>query len=519
MDFLRQLYNGIREAWQKLSISARVNVAALAFASVVLILFVAYTGSRTTYRVVGSEIAPADIASAEAALDTAGISHRLSSDGRELMVPEGSLVRARAALASNDIHFGRPENPGYEIFDDVGLMTDRLLMNINQRRARNGQIEKMLNNYEFVDYSIVTIEQADEKFFAGEQKPSKAAVILNLNMPYNQIPKRTIQGIVQSVANSGDINLHKNNVVITDQFGNLLHKATEDGAVSLANDMLELQRNYEMFAEAKISDALSRAGVQHSVTVSARMRHKDEQVQKKEILTGQPISELINTTTITNTESLPEGAPGAVVNQPEGVPTPGGTEMKEETSEELLNNENGFVDTLTNDPAGSVESYSVNITVAKKLAPSDDPNAEPTYIDLTDADRTNYENIAKAAVGNSAVPATITITDLEFQQTEQQLALAQMGSISNLSNWRSSGTLVMQILALLAVFLLMRSFFRKAIEVPVIEEEIEEIIETPEATREDMRRQDVAREVVDMALDNPDSVAQILRSWMSEQEE
>ena len=68
-------------------------------------------------------------------------------------------------------------------------------------------------------------------------------------------------------------------------------------------------------------------------------------------------------------------------------------------------------------------------------------------------------------------------------------------------------------------FFLVRMFLRRAIAVPAVAEEEEGVAEIPEATREDMRRQEVANEIAQLAMDEPDTIAMLLRSWLSEEED
>jgi flagellar biosynthesis/type III secretory pathway M-ring protein FliF/YscJ len=71
-------------------------------------------------------------------------------------------------------------------------------------------------------------------------------------------------------------------------------------------------------------------------------------------------------------------------------------------------------------------------------------------------------------------------------------------------------------LAIVAGFLLVRWFLRRAMVLPPEEEE--EVVEIPAATAEDLRRREVATEVERMSHEEPEVVAALLRSWLSEKE-
>ena len=57
---------------------------------------------------------------------------------------------------------------------------------------------------------------------------------------------------------------------------------------------------------------------------------------------------------------------------------------------------------------------------------------------------------------------------------------------------------------------------KRALVLPAAEEE--EVVEIPEATKEDMRRMEVASEVDRLSQNEPENVAALLRSWMGEEE-
>ena len=74
---------------------------------------------------------------------------------------------------------------------------------------------------------------------------------------------------------------------------------------------------------------------------------------------------------------------------------------------------------------------------------------------------------------------------------------------------------MVQVLGILVGFFIIRRLLRRAIEAPVEAGEEEEV-PLPEATREDLRRQEVSTEITRLSQSNPDVVAQLLRTWMAE---
>ena len=107
--------------------------------------------------------------------------------------------------------------------------------------------------------------------------------------------------------------------------------------------------------------------------------------------------------------------------------------------------------------------------------------------------------MAKPRIGDRLAVAAV-----EEVRFERWLALAAQCAI-----------VVFKAVLIIGGFILVRHFLRRAMVLPPEEEE--EIIEIPEATMEDLRRQEVAAEVERMSQESPDVVAALLRSWLTEE--
>ncbi|MCF6284144.1 MAG: hypothetical protein L3K26_03005, partial [Candidatus Hydrogenedentes bacterium] len=76
-----------------------------------------------------------------------------------------------------------------------------------------------------------------------------------------------------------------------------------------------------------------------------------------------------------------------------------------------------------------------------------------------------------------------------------------------------------QLLLIIVGFLVVRRLLKNSTVIPAAEHEEEEVKEIPAATLEDMRRQEVAAEISQLSMDDPEAVAALLRSWMTAEEE
>jgi flagellar M-ring protein FliF len=244
----------------------------------------------------------------------------------------------------------------------------------------------------------------------------------------------------------------------------------------------------------------------------------------EQVLEGTELSTYTVDTTVETTERLPEGSPGAFANVPEGAAAPGGTGSTETTSEEIINFEPSRITRKTKTDPGNVVKYLVTLVVEGDYEETTDEqgNKVRTYSGLADERKKMYTDLAMAAVGEGETPTEVVIHDHPFAIEELGAAReAVIASASGewrdwLSEWAWNGV---QIVAIIAGFFMLRVFLRRAVQTAGEETEVEEPIELPEATREDLRRQEVSREVTRLSMDEPEMVAALLRSWIAEEED
>src|SRR3954470_10159115 len=113
------------------AIVAVSGVAILAIA--VLLLKVA---TAPSYTLLSAGIDPAQSGKVIAALDQAGISYQLQSNGTAVSVQASQVAQARVALAGQgvDVSAGGSQ-PGYELFDQAKLGASQFQLQVTQQRA------------------------------------------------------------------------------------------------------------------------------------------------------------------------------------------------------------------------------------------------------------------------------------------------------------------------------------------------------------------------------------------------
>lgn len=519
VEFLRQLVQGLRDAWGKLTMSARVNLVLAGTAVVALVMMAAWYGARPTYVTLAGNLKPDQVNSISELLEAQGVPFRVENNNTVVMVPASQRSPMLLTLAENDVALGPTTTPGLELFKDTDLMTNKWLRDVNFMRAVQGEIEKQLNALDFIDYSMVLIRESREELFVSEQRPSEASVTLKVSRPPT---KKNIKGMVNMVAAAGGPNLNANNITITTTDGEVLYMPPDSEFNAIANSKLEHVAQLEQRAESRIMAALEDLGVMGTVKVSAQVNFDEQMVEEEKYAEGSELSTMESSTTTESSERLPEGAPGALANVPEGTASPGGVGTSEETTETVSNFEPSVTRTKTSRSPGEVLKYTVALVVEsdKQSATAADGTVTESAVPLTEERRKFYSDLVRGAVGQGEEETEVLVNDHPFEITRQAQQAADQAYAA--SEWfgmaQQWGGTAVQLILLLVGFLALRVFILRAIESPSDEPIVEEVEEIPTMSAEDMRRSEVVRSINELALQSPDVVAMLLRSWINEEE-
>lgn len=519
MEFLRQLAQGLRDAWTRLTISARINLVIAGVAVVLLVGLVAWFGARPQYVTLASNLQTSQVTPITDLLDEQGVPYRVENNNSVITVPASRRSTMLLTLAENDIRLGPATTPGLELFAETDLMTNKWLRDVNYMRAVQGEIEKQLNSLDFVDYSMVLIRESREELFVNDQRPSEATVTLKVN---RALTKKNIKGIVNMVAAAGGANLNGNNITITTTDGDVLYMPPDSDFNAIANSKLEHVAAIEQRAENRIMEALDDLGVMGTVKVAAQVNFDESEINDNTYSEGTELSTMETSSVVSNTERLPEGAPGALANVPEGTASPGGTETSEETTETVSNFEPSHTITRTTRSPGEVVKYTVALVVEsdQETATDADGAAVETPVPLSETRRKFYTDLVRGAVGQGEEETEVLVNDHPFEITRQAQQAAEQAFTSGewLSLASQWGGVALQVLLLLVAFLVLRIFVLRAIEAPSTEPVVEEVEDIPTMSSEDMRRQEVVRSINELAGQSPEVVAMLLRSWINEEE-
>lgn len=512
-EFFRQLTTGIRQAWGRLTLSARVQIGLAAALTLAVIVVVVLVGARPQYGRLYTRLDPSEVTEIATLLADSDIPYRLREGGTAIDVPISDIAQARVMLAGQNLPRTQGVVPGFELFDNRDLMSSRFLQDVDYMRALKGELQRTLNQFNFVRNSHVFIRESPEQLFVSEEQPSQATVTLDTTGP---LTPAQVKAVVHTVSSFGGANLAPQSIAITDTEGNVLHSPAGDTFASLANDKLEYQVALESQRERDLRAAFRGIGVEAIVNVSAILDWTQIDKQERVVTEGAEVSLEQTSRTTQNIELPPEGAPGAVANIPEELGRPGGTGLSENEDSLIINNDPSESFTRTTTEPGVVKQFKVAAFIegTYSTVTNEDGTESTEYQALTEEEITRYSQFIANAVGDGELPTEVAVFDQPFNIDRIAVAggpPAGFGAPWYASDWLRFG--VQGVLIVLALFAI-RWLMRRALILPTTEEE--EMVELPEISPGERRRQEIAAEVERLSQEEPEVVAALLRNWMAE---
>jgi flagellar M-ring protein FliF len=181
--------------------------------------------------------------------------YRLSEDGRAVLVPSARVAELRLTLAAA----GLPRNGriGFELFDKVNFGATEFSEQVNYRRALEGELERSVTSLAAVEQARVHLTAPKDSVFVETRQPAKASVLVKLRGG-NRLTAQNVAAISHLVASAVD-GLAPEAVSILDMQGNLLNRprrpdSMEGSAPSEAT--LEYRQAMERDVVAKIANTL-----------------------------------------------------------------------------------------------------------------------------------------------------------------------------------------------------------------------------------------------------------------------
>lgn len=305
-----------------LTLRQRIVILVAAAAVMAGIVFGIRWNKERDLRPLFTEVSAEDSGALVERLKAANVPYKVADNGT-ILVPSARVAELRIEMAAAGLP--RTGRLGFELFDKTNLGTTDFAEHVNFRRALEGELERSVIALAEVDRARVHVTFAKESVFAENRQPAKASVMLRLR-PGAKLSAANVIAI-QHLTSSAVEGLTPESVSVLDMSGNLLSRPRRDADSETANSsaMLEFRQGLERDYLAKIRSTLDpllgpekyRAGI--SLECDFTSGEQSEEVfdpNRSVMLTSQKTEDASGL-------AATAGVPGAASNLPRPVPRAG----------------------------------------------------------------------------------------------------------------------------------------------------------------------------------------------------
>ncbi len=443
------------------------RIAVLTGISVGLLIFFIYISTRLAtpeFSLLFDDLQAADAGAITQQLDATNVPYKISVDGRRISVPNDQVGRLRMQLAQNGLPTGG--SVGFsQLFDDPpGLGVTTKVLNINEVRALQGELEMTISSMDDVRRTRVHLVLPQRRIFERDRQQPRASVFLELEQGA-QLDREAISAIQQVVAFSIP-DLDPGQVAISDSKGQMLASPSDEN--SLAGVMSETEdrrRARERELINKIEDVIyPKVGVGNArIQLSADMdfdRVTENEVifdtenifvaSDQEVVESRESNEFEGPEPVTVEENIPNADPLA---------GPNASAFTRESREEVTTNrEVPRTERMVVRQVGQIRRLNISVLVDGTYVTDADGNQvyQPRTQDELDA----LGRLAQAAVGFSQERGdSIVVENLQFERDPLLFPDPDAGKLFGIpivELRRLSEILILALVAVLVLLLIVR---------------------------------------------------------------
>lgn len=501
-------------------------------------------GSTTAMAPLYTDLSAADASSVVDSLQSQGVEYDLTDAGRTVLVPKDQVYDLRVSMAGQ----GLPtSNEGYALLDDQGITTSEFRQRIDYQRALEGELAKTLMALDGVQSASVHLALPDDSVFVDEPATPTASVLVAAK-GLDGITSSEVESIVHLVASSVK-DMKPSDVTVIDANGSVL--SAGGGAAGVAgtagSDRAKQVADYENRMSASILALLTKMTGPNKVAVKVTASLDLDQTQttsenfeqigeeggadatgKGQILSQKSVTERYgagaNGSTDGSTGVLgPDGAVGDGTESAAG--TFNGDYAKDQSDTQYALDRTVEQKVVV---PGKVTQLNVAVLVDEEA--------------ITDAQKVQIEEMVATAAGTSESRGDIvTVTrmpfDTEASKAADDMIAATQAAQSKAQLMSMIRTVAILLVIIVALFLGYRSA-KNARRVTTVPIQIGEITAAPRASliaaatqaiptesappvslnlnRPLDKDELVLQELTTMADRKPQEVADVLRTWLSE---
>ncbi|WP_368487903.1 flagellar basal-body MS-ring/collar protein FliF [Clostridium sp. BJN0013] len=525
MGKLSQIFKNLIDKFKKLSKNKKIAFGVIIAGIIAAIVFAGISLGKTKYAVLFSNMDSKDLSSVYKQLQEDKVDVKV--EGNSILVPEDEVDETRMKVLSEvEITNG---SEGFELLDQSKLGSTDTEIKINYQRALQGELERTIKSLPEVENARVHLVLPDDTEFVKDTSPGSASVTLKLKEG-EELSKEQVKALVSLV--SGAVkNVPKENVQVIDDNMTLLSKdlfedeANSEDSTIPAEKQQQLKEQYEKNLEKNLLSMLEAVYGKDKVEVKVNADLDFDAVQ-------QNSTTYDNNSVVVSEHVIDQTSQGDTGNQT-------GSPVDNNMSNTITNNTTGgnstYNETTRNYNVPKVEQKTVKAPGSvRRLTASVALDG-----DVDDATRTAIRNLAVSAIGYDGNRGdTISVEGLPFDTTAKDNAQKDMEDMEQAERTARRNRLIAIIggiaAAIIATIIEVILWRRKHGEDELFEDEQLEGIDVvigdedtkaseklkfkPLELEQDTEDIYIEREIKKYAKDKPDQVADIIKSWLAEDE-
>ena len=516
MNKLLEMKNKLTQGFGNLSKSNKIAYSLLAGVIIVALGSFIVLASSTKYDVLFSNMTPEDSGAIVAKLKEKKTQYKIT--GTSILVPKADVDSLRMELMSEvNITEG---SKGFELFDNGKMAPTDAETKIMYQRALAGEIERAIKSFSEIEGAKVNLVLPENTAFVRETEPASASVVLKLK-PGTKLDNSQVKAIVALLTGAVE-NLPKENVsIVSDKFQLLtegLYDEEKDTLTGSADKQQELKAQVEKSLETKIMKVLEPI-YKNGVRVSVNTELDFDAVQTNTVKydpKGTVVSshEVVTTDNSSSSDISSSPVDNAASNSTPTTTDNGNVVNKDSTiNYEISKTE----ESLTKAP-GAIKKITASIVLDGNM----DENT-----------RTSVNNLVAKAIGYSEERGdSISVEGLEFNVQSKKEAEQALLDIENANKLAKKEALYTRIAygagAILLFIILLVAIRRSGKKTETVSEGIDMVIGDNITPKQQELFAPIEFEVNDKkshiekevkyAAEKPEQVADIIKSWLTEDE-
>ncbi len=272
------LTSGNRTAllFRSLPIAHKVGIgAAIAVVALAGFVFVQWISSPS-YSVLASGVEATELGDITAELEAGGIAYQVKNGGDRIMVPRGDFAKAKAALADAGIVTdASTRDRGYELLDAQSFGLSSNLERINVQRALEGELARSVRAMDLIEDAVVHLVLPEASLF-GDPEAASASVIVDVRDGFGSSGALAVANLVAGAVE----NLDSGNITVIDLQGRTLLAPEDSSAALEAGNAAVQTREFEKRLEEDVTRLLLSAGAGDRSTVMVQATLDFDQVSR-----------------------------------------------------------------------------------------------------------------------------------------------------------------------------------------------------------------------------------------------